>query len=342
MRRLRSTGLALVLAALSASLGCDGSSPVSATVDVEPPRPKPVPRLLTTFEGHPDKVECVAISPDGKTLASGSRKTLRFWDVASGKEQAALKVKGEFRHGSMAFSPDGRRLAGGMSWTQHVGLWDVGGLYRETLLEDDCYSGCVVAFTPNGKTLASMRYCRNKLRLWDWTTGKQTATLEGNLRGVALAFTPDGNTLASLDSWGVLEVWDVAARKRIATKQLIKSSGAVAFSPDAKTLAAEIEEDAKDGAVYRIALWDVAAGKRQITLEGQVEGVTALVFSRDGKRLAAGQGKSIKLWDVATGKELATLEGHTDEVLALAWSADGKTLASGSKDRTVKLWVVAK
>jgi WD40 repeat protein len=82
-RRLRPTGLALVLVTLAASLGCDGTGPVSTHVEVEPPRPKPIPRLRATFEGHTDEVDCVAFSADGKTLASGSKdRTVKLWVVA--------------------------------------------------------------------------------------------------------------------------------------------------------------------------------------------------------------------------------------------------------------------
>ena len=67
---------------------------------------------------------CVAFSPDGKTLASGSEdKTIKLWDVATGKEQATLKGHTEWVK-SVAFSPDGKTLASG-SGDSTIKLWDV-------------------------------------------------------------------------------------------------------------------------------------------------------------------------------------------------------------------------
>ena len=110
---------------LGITLGCF-ASPLSAQQ----------PTLRATFEGHTAEVRCVAISSDGKTLASGGAdNTIRFWDVASGKEQATLKKAADYGVDSVAFSPDpdGKKLASG-SGGNRIQLWDVGTRKDTTLL----------------------------------------------------------------------------------------------------------------------------------------------------------------------------------------------------------------
>lgn len=67
-------------------------------------------RVLRDFEGHQDRISTVAISPDGKTIASGSRdSTIRLWDLSSGKEIAVFTGHSAYVN-RVAFSDDGRWL----------------------------------------------------------------------------------------------------------------------------------------------------------------------------------------------------------------------------------------
>src|SRR4051794_25806481 len=95
-------------------VACLGAGPLSAQE----------PELRDTLKGHADTVYSLAYSQDGKTLASGSRdKTIKLWDVATGKERATLEGHTDCVC-AVAYSPDGKTLASG-SLDETIKLWDI-------------------------------------------------------------------------------------------------------------------------------------------------------------------------------------------------------------------------
>ena len=203
------------------------------------------------------------------------------------------------------------------------------------VLQGHAYQVTAVAFSPDGKTLVSASLDR-KIKLWDATTMKNTATFKGHVNGIlAVVFSHDGKTLASADSDGKIKLWNVASGKNTATINAHEERAeSLAFSPDDKTLASASYSDTT------IKLWDVATGKNTAAFAHNTY-LRSVAYSPDGKTVASGGNDNVVyLWNVSTGKN-TILKGHTNCIFALAFSPDGKTLASASGDNTIKLWDIA-
>jgi WD40 repeat protein len=130
---------------------------------------------LSALKGHRAKVDAVAFSPDGKTLASGGggrnlQSEIFLWDVATGK-----KISEMYGHG--------RGISG-------------------------------LAFSPNGLLLASASDGDTTIWLWDTTAEKRKLVLKG-LWGdgyppvTGLAFSPDERRLCGSDNKGTVIIWDL-------------------------------------------------------------------------------------------------------------------------------------
>ncbi len=195
-----------------------------------------------------------------------------------------------------------------------------------------------VAFSPDGKVLASaggesLQYRPGSVRLWDVSSGKQLASLEGHKTNVwSIAFSPDGKRLISSGYDGTVFIWDIAAKKSVATLEKHKSwCRAVSFAPDGANFATAGE----DGTVV---IWS-ADGKEVKELKAHESSIYAITFSPDGKTLAtASSDKTVKFWNWQEGKETGKLSGHTDAVWSITFSPDGATVATASADRSLRLW----
>ncbi|NIS79111.1 MAG: hypothetical protein GTO14_02550 [Anaerolineales bacterium] len=211
-----------------------------------------------TFKGHEGaEVTSIALSPDGRTLATGSEdSTVKTWDFPSidpGMTQLGYFRTMEGHAGwvwDVAFSPNGRTLASA-SDDRTVRLWDV--MSGEELHILDGHTSVVwrVAFSPDGTTLASGSW-DGTVKLWDVSNGKEIRTLRGHAGYVNdIALSPDGDLLASASTDGTVILWDQASGEPLHT--LHEHSAAVralAFSPDGELLATI----SNDG---RLLIWGV-------------------------------------------------------------------------------------
>ena len=235
---------------------------------------------------------------------------------------------------SLAFNRSGTTLA--IAQRAGICLWDAATVCNNNV---NAYAWSV-AFSPNGKTLATDDGTSGVISLWNVAAQQQTAPLtDPRSKGVtSVAFSLDGKILAAGDLNGSTYLWDVATHQQTAPLPDPQSKGvtSVAFSLDGKILAA----GDLNGSTY---LWDVATHQQTAPLpDPQSKGVTSVAFSLDGKILAAGDlNGSTYLWDVATHQRIAPLpDPQSKGVTSVAFSSDG-TLAAGDGNGSTYLWDVA-
>ena len=273
-----------------------------------------------------DMARSLVLSPDGRRIAAGYEfGKVRVWDADAilegtnkmvvhighdnGKDYLAPGEAHTIRVApvgvvSLAFSPDGKRLATGSEDARITLLDPVSGkMIRSSI--GHASDVLALAFSPDGKRLASASHDRT-VKIWDASSGKELLTLGVHAGPVhAVAYSPDGKSIATAIDDSHIRLWN--ATTGAALRTLKKDKGEVlslAFSPDGKRLASGSSE----GFVNQ---WDLASGKKLTMVHDRKDEwyasraamVTKVLYSPDGKQLFSlgiGVGRQ---WDSETGAE---------------------------------------
>lgn len=227
-----------------------------------------------SLKGHAAAIEFVAVSKDGKFLATASEdKTVIIWDVAAGKDTQTIKGHTETVN-SVSFSPDGKQVVT-TSADKTVRVWDIAG----------------------AKEVASFKVERDVVKD---AKGKVSKTKELGREFTRAVFTNDGKKIAAGNLDGVIKIYDVEGKKEVQELKAHEGVWALTLSPDGTKLAT----GGWDGT---IKIWNFADGKELRTIKAHVnptkseEGgnVNSISFSPDGQWLASGGIDGIvKIWSV--------------------------------------------
>jgi WD40 repeat protein len=294
-----------------------------------------------------DRVVSLAFNADGGRLVAGGFGTVRFWDIASGKQIGQpVDFSGWVR--SVAISPDGELLA--VATDNGAAVWQIKARVKNALPTGSFLSEAV-AFSKDGTRLlvcsSSGGVGSNgtvgvnvELSVLEVPGFRRIAGFQAEkwslLHLLAATISPDGAFVAVAGDYDGTHVWDVRKGVGLPVLRGDHLVGSVTFGPDGKLLAG-------GAGFYGVALgvWDMETGKQRLLLKGHRNTIRSVAFDQSGRLLAsASVDKTVRIWDTKTGAPVAVLTGHTGQVNAVAFSPSGKLLASGDDDGAIRLWDV--
>ena len=300
-------------------------------------------------------VGAVAVSHDGKTIASGTVEPagdVYVWNLADGKELQSWQAH-VGRVYCLAFSLDGKQLASGGDNRAYappkqdpyaLAVWDPATGKKIHLFAEQDMRAHSIAFSADGRWLASAGIGSKtvgNIHVWDAKTFENVRLMKGPLgqdvTAHALAFSPDSKSLAAASYSAAVYLWGVgdgALLQAIPKHGIIES---VAFSADGKMLASAGTTNSN------IGVWDI--DKRQARhpcVDHHSDIITGLAVSRDGKRIATGSHDATgRTWELSSGKFLREFRGPKlagPLVWSVAFSPDDKVLAMSHQSQGITLW----
>jgi serine/threonine-protein kinase len=294
---------------------------------------------------HPHPVRALAWSADGKRLASSSSgdafdAAIKLWDPSDLGQgptwtwEDKMGIPSLAKIHSLAFSPDGERLALG---SNPLRIWNLTKKDEPSQREWQKITPSYiygVAFSPDGKMVAvGCHEQGDSVRVWDPDVPGDPIVLRGNERPFGLSHT-DVSAVVAFTGGGKLFVRVTSDGLGAGLRS--NTAGVWVWKVDAPKRKFELRDtySIPGGSVFALA--GAADGRLRVAVaEGPSPFPGPLGFNQGMKPPPPGE---VKVWDQAAAKTPAFDSGHKKMITALALSPDGRLLATGSEDQAIKLW----
>ncbi|MCP4106055.1 MAG: protein kinase [Desulfobacteraceae bacterium] len=277
-------------------------------------------------------ISSVTITPDGKTIVSGSDdKTVRVWDLETG--QCVKILEGHTQAvDCISITPDSKTVISG-SYDNTLRVWDLETEQCVKVLEGHTGPVYCADITADGKIAISGNEDKT-LRVWNLETGECLMVLEGHTGPVySVSMTPDGKTAVSGGWDNSVCVWNLQTRECVnLTERHAWDVTGVSVTPDGKTAVSGSHDKT-------LRIWNTQTGQCLKKFEGHRDFIESADVTPDGKIVISGSDdKTLRVWDMETGECLKILEGHTSFVETVIVRPDGKTALSAGYDDSFRAW----
>jgi WD40 repeat protein len=173
-----------------------------------------VVRDVTTWEtvlardGRPVYGTSAMFSPDSRSILVGEKDRVALIEIPSGRERSTYGPLSS-RPLFPAISPDSRWVAGVLSGSRTIPVWDAAsGVEVQAITLPGGSDVTAASFSPDGRRLATCGFDA-KIRIWDTETSQELLTLTGHRGWIwEVWFTPDGRRIVSGSSDGTIRIWD--------------------------------------------------------------------------------------------------------------------------------------
>ncbi|MEM7536897.1 MAG: TIR domain-containing protein [Chloroflexota bacterium] len=296
--------------------------------------------LVAVLRGHTATVNALALSPNGRFLASTSANgdtKVRLWDIETARELAVLEGHQKSLE-DVSFSHDGRHLVSA-SRDHTIRIWAIdsqtGTATVENVLEGHSDWVTDVEFSPDSRRIASVSRDRS-VRVWDVATGEEVALFTGHLGWVnTVRFSPDGRRIASASMDDTIRIWDIS----LASQSGQLESGQLESGQLESVQLESRQVQQKPILDKGLDEGGLDTNGTVLVLAGHNRWVNTATFSHDGQYIVSASGdNTVRIWDANTGVPIAVLEGHTDDVSMAMFSEDDRRILSAGRDNLVRVW----
>jgi WD40 repeat protein len=297
--------------------------------------------LFRTLSNHTEEVTTMVVTSDGRYILSGSgEKTIKVWDLESGREIITLKGHTGWIS-AMALTSDDKYLISGCN-DGSLKVWDI--RYWRELFTLPGHKGKIegILITPDNRRAVTWSESGkdskdDSLKIWDIEYGIELIShdnfFKDKIRNVnKIILISDNRCIVSGLKDNLLKIWDLENDRELA------SLPGHTDHIDIIAVTSDYRRAVSGSRDHTLKVWDLESNRELASLPEHTDWIHDIALTSDCRLVVSPSDNTLKVWDLESFKLLHTLKGHTKAISHIAVTSDGKRAITSSQDLTLKLW----